>query len=121
MTVYVDDMRASFGRMKMCHMVADTDAELHAMAARIGVARRWHQAPPEHASHYDIAQTKKKLAIMHGAVPVTRRELAAMVRRRRVTGALGLPADAEKWAWADMDRRLQAQKEAGGSGSPDSP
>jgi hypothetical protein len=44
--VYVDDMRAKYGRMVMCHLIADTDAELHAMAKAIGVARRWHQAPP---------------------------------------------------------------------------
>jgi hypothetical protein len=36
MTIYVDDMKAAFGRMKMCHMIADTDDELHAMADRIG-------------------------------------------------------------------------------------
>ena len=44
MAVYVDDMRANFGRMKMCHMIADTIDELHTMADRIGVARRWFQA-----------------------------------------------------------------------------
>ncbi|WP_330914077.1 DUF4031 domain-containing protein [Pseudomonas sp. GXZC] len=43
----------------MCHLVATTDKELHAMAAAIGVARRWHQAPPKQASHYDIALSKK--------------------------------------------------------------
>lgn len=56
MTVYVDDMRAPFGRMKMCHMVADSDAELHAMAARIGVARRWHQAPPARHRFFGAAR-----------------------------------------------------------------
>jgi hypothetical protein len=35
----------------VCHMIADTEAELHAMAARIGVARRWCQG-----DHYDRAQ-----------------------------------------------------------------
>lgn len=61
MTGCVDDLRASFERMIMCHMVADTDAELHAMADGIGLPRRRHQAPPEHESHYDIALTKRAL------------------------------------------------------------
>ena len=43
MTVYVDNMQASYGRMKMCHMVADSTDELLAMADRIGVARKWLQ------------------------------------------------------------------------------
>lgn len=58
MSVYVDDMAARFRRMVMCHMLADTDDELHAMADRIGVARRWHQG-----DHYDICLAKRALAI----------------------------------------------------------
>ena len=54
MTVYVDDMKARFGRMVMCHMIADTEEELHVMADRIVVARRWHQG-----DHYDIALSKR--------------------------------------------------------------
>jgi len=97
MTVYVDDMRAKFGRLVMCHMIADTDDELHAMADRIGVARKWHQAPPKHDSHYDIALSKRAAAVAAGAVEITWRQTGAMVMRRRLTGELGSHADAIAW------------------------
>lgn len=103
--VYVDDMCAPYGRMKMCHLLADTDAELHAMAARIGVARKWHQAPPRHDSHYDIALSKKALAIAAGAIQITWRQAGAMNYRRRVTGKLGQPDGAEAWMLADKAAR----------------
>lgn len=84
MTVYVDDMRASFGRMVMCHMVADTLDELHAMADRIGVARRWYQGPPKtRRPHYDIALTKRALAVQAGAKEITWREAAAITRTQQ--------------------------------------
>ena len=97
MTVYVDDMRAKFGRMIMCHMIADTDEELHAMAARIGVARKWHQSPPRHDSHYDISLSKRAEAIEAGAVPITWRACGCMSMRRRSTGTLGSPETAVEW------------------------
>jgi hypothetical protein len=98
MTVYVDDMRAKFGRMVMCHMLADTDEELHAMAAKIGVSSRWWQRPIKTSgSHYDIAMTKRALAVKHGAVEVTLRQIAMMNMRRRHTGSLGTPETAKAW------------------------
>jgi hypothetical protein len=97
-TVYVDDMRADFGRMVMCHMLADTDEELHLMAARIGVARKWWQSPEKTSgSHYDIALSKRALALAAGARSITLKQAAAMNARRRVTGQLGVPADAWEW------------------------
>lgn len=82
MTVYVDDMRAKFGRMVMCHMVADTLAELHAMADTIGVARRWYQGPPAGRwPHYDIALSKRDLAVAAGAKEIKWREAPAISRR----------------------------------------
>ena len=83
MSVYVDDMRASYGRMVMCHMIADSDAELLAMADRIGVARRWHQHPGTPRSHFDVCLAKRALAIEAGAVPVTQRDLGRMILARR--------------------------------------
>jgi hypothetical protein len=110
MTVYVDDMRAPFGRMVMCHMLADTDEELHAMAAKIGVARRWWQSPEKTSgSHYDIALSKRALAVAGGAVEITLRQAAAMNRRRRLTGVLGPASEAEAWAQADLAERLAAK------------
>lgn len=83
MAVYVDDMQAGYGRMKMCHMIADTDDELHAMAARIGVARRWHQKPGTPQSHYDICLSKRAIAVQYGAQEITQRETGLIVRRKR--------------------------------------
>lgn len=83
MAVYVDDMQAGYGRMKMCHMVADTDEELHAMAANIGVARHWHQKHGTPQSHYDICLSKRVLAVHYGAQEITQRETGMIVRRKR--------------------------------------
>ena len=96
MSVYVDDMRASFGRLILCHMIATPDAELHAMAAQIGVDRRWHQSPPRHDSHYDIALSKRALAIRYGAVSITKRQCGLMTLHRRQTGLLPTPEEAER-------------------------
>lgn len=92
MTVYVDDMNAQFGRMKMCHMISETEAELHAMADRIGVARKWHQG-----DHYDIALSKRALAVAAGAVEVTLRECGVMTVHRRKYGVLMPLADARAY------------------------
>lgn len=112
MTVYVDDMKALFGRMVMCHMLADTDAELHAMADRIGVARRWHQAPPRHDSHYDIALSKRAIAVAQGAVEITWRQAGSMNLRRRSTGELGEPGDAIEWAREQLAAAARLRIEA---------
>ena len=83
MTVYVDDMAAPYGRMVMFHMVADTDEELHAMADKIGVARRWHQKAGTPHSHYDICKAKRALAVRLGAVEIDRAALGAIIKAKR--------------------------------------
>ena len=79
MGVYVDDMKAPYGRMIMCHMVADTLGELHNMADTIGVDRKHFQ--PKSMPHYDICQSKRKIAIENGAIEVTQREVVKIMRR----------------------------------------
>lgn len=87
MSVYVDRARYGFGRMVMCHMIADTPAELHAMADRIGVARRWFQTPPKASFwHYDIAKSKRALAVAAGAIECDRNAFVAHLRRIRESG-----------------------------------
>jgi hypothetical protein len=78
-SVYVDGERNQFGRMVMCHMWADTAAELHAMAERIGMKRDWFQTPgsPRHPAsfpHYDLSLTRRAAAVKAGAVEMGRRE-----------------------------------------------
>lgn len=82
MSVYVDDMHKTsmgqFGRMKMSHMIADSDEELHQMADSIGLARRHFQG-----DHYDVSLTLRAKAVEAGAVEITMRELAKKLRGPR--------------------------------------
>lgn len=82
MAVYVDDMRAPFGRMTMCHMVADTHDELVAMADRIGVARKWIQKAGEAEEHFDVCLSARAKAVAAGAVEIRWRDLPTWLRER---------------------------------------
>lgn len=84
MPVYVDDMRAPFGRMTMCHMLADTSEELISMADLIGVGKRWLQKANTPQEHFDVCLSKRALAVRFGAVEITQREAALLVRRKRL-------------------------------------
>ena len=83
MTVYVDDMRAPYGRMIMCHMGADTKEELLEMADAIGVSRRWIQKEGTWQEHFDIALSKRAVAVQLGAVEVTKKELVKIMMEKR--------------------------------------
>ena len=83
--VYVDDYRAPHGRMKMSHLMADTTEELLAMVDAIGVKRQWIQKAGDPAEHFDIAESKRVLAIEAGAHPVSSRCLIAVIRRKRAS------------------------------------
>jgi hypothetical protein len=99
MTVYVDDVVHPFGRMKMCHLWADTLDELLAMIDAIGVQRKWIQGHPtlsfgkhRNASwvHFDISLGKKALALRHGAVLTDR--YGPVEHCARIDVASGVPA-----------------------------
>lgn len=91
--VYVDALRAHpvaaiqpaarrYGQ-RWCHMIADTDDELHEMADKLGMRRAWFQG-----DHYDLVPSKRGLAIRFGAIPLERREFFTKLREYRVGCAL---------------------------------
>lgn len=71
MGVYVDApiypfIGRSGRKMMMCHMVADTLAELHDMAEKLGV--RAHFQAHTRYPHYDICKSKRTQALSLGAM-----------------------------------------------------
>lgn len=78
--VYVGTWKWPYRNMIMFHMATDGDLEeLHQMADKIGIKRKWFQNKNEgtiyHDPHYDICKSKKELAIKHGAIEIDDREL----------------------------------------------
>lgn len=96
MAVYVDDMYklpiGQFKRMKMSHLIADSEEELHEMADKIGLRRSWYQG-----DHYDISLTHRKIAVREGAVEVGYHQLAYMSKRQKIEGHCGKPENAKQW------------------------
>lgn len=80
MSVYVDSSIYPYGRMMMCHMTADTLEELHAMADKIGIRRKWFQG-----DHYDICKSKRALAVRLGAIECDGKTIVRVIRKLRTT------------------------------------
>ena len=115
MAVYVDDMHLSpmgrFRGMKMCHMIAEDETELHLMAGRIGLELRRYQG-----DHYDVPAAKRALAVTYGALEITMRQLAALAFLRRIGQPMGKPETAvermREWKSAHIAPAERAQREA---------
>ena len=104
MSVYVDDMYrypvGRFGRMKMSHLMADSTPELLAMADAIGVARKWlqHEGTGNYSEHFDIAMSKRALAIEQGAIEISYGKGLARLFHHLKAGGVNFrpePGDAE--------------------------
>lgn len=66
-----------------CHLFCDGDvAELHRLAAEIGLKRKWFQED-EDGGHYDLTPGRRAAALKAGAVPLTQREAVAVWRKTR--------------------------------------
>lgn len=96
MAIYVDSLE-SWGwvmrghRVKSCHMFTDELdlTALHKMAADIGMKLDWFQDKPRTAPHYDLVESRRKLAISLGAIETDRRESSNIWKARRELVANG--------------------------------
>lgn len=79
MAVYVDNAAVPARGKKWFHMTADTLAELHAFAARIGLKRCWFESGRH--KHYDVTAQQRQAAIEAGALAVRSREVVLACRR----------------------------------------
>lgn len=95
MSVYVDAATWPYGRMMMCHMMADTPEELRAMVKKIGVQEKWFQNRAS-APHFDICKSKRQQAVVAGAVELLDRQgwCDMMLRVRK-----SWPRDERGWAF----------------------
>ena len=66
-----------------CHLIADTEQELHHFAKRLGLQRAWHQHKPWGISHYDLTRHYRQKAIKYGAELITRHQFVVRLRKAR--------------------------------------
>lgn len=71
-----------FGRMRMCHMIADTLDQLHGMAWMLELKPEWFQGKASFP-HYDVCKAKRDEAIKLGAIDCDRRTFVGHMRRIR--------------------------------------
>ncbi len=87
MTVYADPLRPTIPNDRWqwregCHLFADTLAELHRFAGRLGLAPYWlHRVPG--LPHFDLTAVKRQQAIELGAVEVDAEFTVARRKARR--------------------------------------
>lgn len=87
MSVYVDEMAVclqtkNWPYTQACHLVADTEGELHIFAMRLGLHRSWFQAAG--ILHYDLTVGMRRKAVKLGAVELSRKKFAKFTRKYRL-------------------------------------
>lgn len=88
MSVYVD-MLINYGWSlgPSCHMIADTNEELHVFASTIGLKRSWFQNHEHGLPHYDLTASKRRLAVKQGAIEIDRKQLIEKLKNHKNQGA----------------------------------
>ena len=79
MAVYVDDAVHPWRGQRWAHLMADTLAELHAMAAQLGIPRRAFQNRASGA-HYDVPAPLREQAIALGVRAISRHTDRAVLK-----------------------------------------
>jgi hypothetical protein len=76
-----------------CHLLADTEEELHNMAASIGMKKAWFQSGDNHAMpHYDLVASKRKLAVAKGTIEIDRQQICDMLKKYKLNKKLTPPS-----------------------------
>lgn len=84
MAVYVDDAIWHWQGRKWCHLLADSEEELHGFAASLGIHRSSYQGPPRTGKpHYDLTAWERRRAIARGAIACSRQEIVGVLRAVR--------------------------------------
>lgn len=89
MAVYVDPNMAwppskKWPFKSVSHMYADSVAELHTMAKRLGLKRIWcsdHTQPNSDLLHYDLNASKRAQAVRFGAIETSHEHMVAHKQR----------------------------------------
>jgi len=85
LAVYVDEAIWRWAGHRWCHLLADSEEELHRFAASIGIHRLLYQGPPRtSAPHYDITGLERARALRFGAIACDRSQIVAVFRRVKV-------------------------------------
>jgi len=91
---YVDRLvdysgRVTYRHKIWCHLVADTDDELVACAAELGISEAWLQGTRGWDQHFDLPAPIRPGAVDLGAIEVDFRFMGRRTRARRAALALG--------------------------------
>jgi len=92
MSVYVDAigpvvMNKNWQWPTACHMIADTEDELHDMARYLNLLPQWVQKKNNNIPHYDLTENKRKQAVKLGCIEIGLQEMGKRIREYRLMRA----------------------------------
>lgn len=83
MSVYVDVLRDWGWRLgPSCHLIADTNEELHEFALKIGMKREWFQKSSS-GPHYDLVRSRRIKAVQLGAIELDDKKFHVILEKWR--------------------------------------